>query len=122
MKMRNDGAKVWVFPDGDLPPAGDREPIGHESLVMVNLTGKPATARLTFYFEDRDPVRDVTVAIGAERVNCVRLDKPIGDFKVPFGQYALKVESDVPIVCQFGRLDVRQPNMAYYTTMGFPLS
>jgi len=31
----------------------------------------------------------------------------------------MRVRSDVPVVAQFGRLDVRQPNMAYYINTGF---
>jgi hypothetical protein len=43
------------------------------------------------------------------------MDQPIwgGDYVIPFGQYAVIVESDVPVVAVFGRLDRRQ-NMAYY--------
>jgi hypothetical protein len=54
-------------------------------------------------------------------VRCIRLDKPLGEgkFKIPFGQYALVVRSDVPVVAVFGRLDVRQANMAYYSVQGF---
>jgi len=48
------------------------------------------------------------------------MDQPIGSFRTPFGQYALKVQSTVPVICQIGRADVRQPNLAYYTVMGFP--
>lgn len=57
----NIGKKVWVFPDGDLPFLGDKE---------------------------------------------------------PFGQYALVLKSSEPVVAQISRMDVRQPNLAYYTVMG----
>ena len=117
------GACVWTFPDGDLPPPGDVEPHGHESLLLLNLGREQARVVLTFYFTDRPPVRDVTLTVDAERVRCVRMDEPVGEqeYRVPFGQYALRVESSVPLVCQIGRMDVRQPNLAYYTVMGFPL-
>jgi hypothetical protein len=35
------------------------------------------------------------------------------DYVVPFGQYALVLESDVPVVAVFGRLD-RRKDVAYY--------
>ena len=42
------------------------------------------------------------------------------NYKVPFDtQYAMKIESNVKIVLQYGRLDNRQTNLAYYTTLGF---
>jgi len=57
-----------------------------------------------------------------ERVRCFRLDKEIGGnrkIKIPFGQYALVLKSSNPIVAQIGRMDVGQPNLAYYTVMGY---
>ena len=34
-------------------------------------------------------------------------------------QYAMKLSSSQKIVVQYGRLDNRQVNLAYYTTMAF---
>ena len=34
-------------------------------------------------------------------------------------QYALKVEGSIPVIVQYGRLDSRQTNLAYYTVMGY---
>ena len=34
-------------------------------------------------------------------------------------QYAMKIEADKNIVLQYGRLDNRQTNLAYYTTLGY---
>jgi hypothetical protein len=117
------GSKVWCFPDGDLPPPGDMEPKGHESLMILNLKGGAARIRITVYYEERPP--DVVDAglIAGERVRCIRLDRPIGKtgFRILYGQYALRVDASRPVICQIGRMDVRQPNLAYYTVMGFPL-
>jgi hypothetical protein len=43
------------------------------------------------------------------------MDLPIwgGDYTVPFGQYAIVVNSQVPVVAVFGRLD-RRKDVAYY--------
>ncbi len=112
------GSKVWFFPDGDLPPAGDVDPKGHESLLMLNPNDADAEVVITVYYEDRDPDVLATQVVGAQRVRCIRTDQPIGDYRIPSGQYALKLESSVPLVCQIGRMDVRQANLAYYTVMG----
>lgn len=34
-------------------------------------------------------------------------------------QYAMKLSSNVNVVVQYGRLDNRQTNLAYYTTFAF---
>ena len=113
------GKRVWFFPDGDLPPAGDGELKGHESLVILNPNATDARIELTVYYPDREPqvIGDLTVA--AQRVHCIRTNEPIHGYQIPFGQYALKIESSVGTVCQIGRMDVTQPNLAYYTTLGF---
>ena len=118
-----EGRKTWIFPDGDLPPAGeDGLPLeGHESLIVLNTGDEDAHIELDVFFSDREPEAGLKLLAPAQRVTCFRMDKPVGDrrFKVPFGQYALRLRSNVPIVVQIGRADVRQPNLAYYTTLGY---
>lgn len=118
-----EGRKVWIFPDGDLPPAGEEGlPLeGHESLVVLNTGDEEAVIDIDVYFTDREPIIGIVETCGARRVKCFRIDKGIGadQYKIPFGQYALRLRSSVPIVAQIGRADVRQPNLAYYTTMGY---
>ena len=120
-KKAGEGKNVWVIPDGDLPPKGTGDLPGHESLIILNTGRQEAKIKLDFYFEDRPPKTKISVSVPAERVKCFRLDKPIAGYQVPFGQYALRVTSSVPVIVQFGRLDVRQPNMAYYCTMAYPV-
>ncbi len=118
-----EGRKTWILPDGDLPPAGeDGLPLeGHESLIVLNTGDEDAHIELDVYFSDREPESGIKLLAPARRVTCFRMDKPVGDrqYQVPFGQYALRLRSDVPIIVQMGRADVRQPNLAYYTTMGY---
>jgi hypothetical protein len=120
MAQKEFGKRVWFFPDGDLPPAGDGPFKGHESLIILNPNGRDAKVTLTVYFEDRKPESPPAQTVKAGRVRCIRMDQPIGTFQTPFGQYALKLQSTVPVICQIGRADVRQPNLTYYTVMGFP--
>ena len=116
------GKRIWFFPDGDLPDPGDGGKHGlhgHESLVILNPNPSAAHVAITVYFTQNPPtILDAGVVMG-ERVRCIRTNEPIDGFQIPPGQYALKVESDTPVVCQIGRMDVTQPNLAYYTPMGF---
>lgn len=115
------GKRNWVFADGDLPPVGDKEPYGHEALMITNLNEEDAKITIDILFEDKEPVKGINLTVPAERVKCIRLDKPIGDinYQIPKGQYALVLHSNVPVVAVFGRLDVRQPNLAYYSVQGY---
>jgi hypothetical protein len=118
-----EGKRIWIFPDGDLPPPGDPGlPIeGHESLIVLNTGDTAAHIEIDVFFTDREPEMGLKVWVPPQRVQCFRLDKPLGDrgFQIPYGQYALRLRSDVPVVAQIGRADVRQPNLAYYTVIGY---
>lgn len=118
--MKN-GALNWVFCDGDLPPAGGNPDFaGHEALMITNVGEEDANIEIDVLFEDKDPKTGIKLKLKAKRVVCIRLDKPFGEqkYKIPFGQYALHLKSNVPVCAVFGRLDVRQTNMAYYSVNG----
>jgi hypothetical protein len=114
------GHRVWFFPDGELPDPGDAAPHGHESLIVLNPGALDAAIRLTVFYPDREPDTLTDQLVAARRVRCIRMDEPIDGFRLGKGQYALKLESTQPVVCQIGRMDVSQPNLAYYTVMGHP--
>jgi hypothetical protein len=121
--MLKGGATTWYFPDGYLPEkksSGDLE--SHEALMLLNTSSTSAEVKLDFYFEDREPVKDILIVVAAERIKCLRLDHPqeIGGVDIPaLTQYSIRIRSDRPIVAQFGRLDATQVNLAYYGVMGF---
>jgi len=117
------GKKDWFFPDGDRPPFGDSEMKGHESYVVLNPNNQDANISVTFYFEDKEPVTDIKITVKSNRVFCFQTHNPehFGGHIIPVAtQYAAKFESDSPVIIQYGRLDSRQANLAYYTTMGYP--
>lgn len=117
------GKKNWVFCDGYLPPLGDNPDFeGHEALMITNLNNEKAEIELTFVFEDRDPVSGIFYELDGMRTTSVRLDKPLGKDGLMIGesvQYTVWVKSSVPVCACFGRLDVRQTNMAYYSVEGY---
>ena len=117
------GKKNWVFCDGYLPPKGDNPEFeGHEALMLTNLNGKQTQIELTFVFEDKEPISGIKIALDGMRTTCIRLDKPLGDKGIMLGesvQYTVWVKSTLPICACFGRLDVRQTNMAYYSVEGY---
>ena len=117
----NKGKKVWVFPDGDLPEHGGSEPHGHESLVILNLNEQDTEIEFDIYYDNKPPVKGLKDIVKAERVRCFRIDEPLTQkkYKVCKGQYSIVVKSLLPVICQIGRMDVQQPNLAYYTVMGY---
>ena len=116
------GKKLWLIPDCELPPPGEGELKGHESVIIVNDNDRDVTIRVTLYFADKDHYEDIVWTVGAMRVRCFRMNnlEDMCGFEVPLEtQYAMKLVSDGNIVVQYGRLDNRQVNLAYYTTLGY---
>lgn len=123
------GHCVWVFPDGDIPPHDPYDPAlknadthGHESLVVLNTGATAVHPILHVYFTDQEPWQIALGEIPARRCFCYRTDEPLGAerIQIPSVQYSLVLECETPVVAQIGRMDIRQPNLAYYTVMGFP--
>lgn len=121
--MKTGGAKTWYFPDGYLPAKQEGAELeAHESLMLLNVGGIDAHARIDIYFSDREPILGIAVEVPAERIIALRMDAPTdlgGAVIPPLTQYAIRVTSDQNLVLQFGRLDTTQANLAYYGSDGF---
>jgi hypothetical protein len=123
-----EGAHVWLIPDGYLPEAdpsdlgGDQ--VSHEAICVLNSGTQDAALRITFYFEDRPPLRDVAVVVPAERTRHIRTDRPeqLAGHALPRGvPYAVRLTSDRPVVVQHSRLDTSAAALALMTTLAHPV-
>lgn len=116
------GKKSWYIPDCELPEEGEGVLKGHESVIVLNTGDTDAKLEVTLYFADRDAHKGITWQVGAEKVRCFRMNElsDMCGYEVPKNtQYAMRIVSSVPVVIQYGRLDNRQVNLAYYTTLGY---
>lgn len=116
------GKKSWIIPDCELPHAGEGVLKGHESVIIVNDNEEDIEIFVTLYFTDEPCYNDIKWVVKGKSVRCFRMNekKDMSGYAVPYEtQYAMKVESDKPFVLQYGRLDNRQTNLAYYTTLGY---
>ena len=116
------GKKDWIIPDCDLPPEGEGVLKGHESVIVVNDSNEKAVIKVKLYFVDKPPYEGITWEVEPQRVYCFRMNnvKDMCGYVVPLEtQYAMKLESSQPIIVQYGRLDNRQTNLAYYTTLAY---
>ena len=113
------GKKVWIFPDAELPPVGDNLIPGHESIIITNVCDKEAEIKITLFYTDKEPI-SFTTNVNARRVRCLRTNKEsdFGQYTARFDeQYAIMLESSVPVVAQYGRAEPRVVN--FYTTPGY---
>lgn len=115
------GKKTWLVADCYWPEiTTPGHYVSHEAICVLNTTGEDATLAITLYFEDREPMTGFTAACGARRTHHVRMDKLVDaeGNHVPMGvPYAALVESSVPVICQYSRIDTTQVNETFGTTM-----
>jgi hypothetical protein len=121
--MPNSAGKLrWYVPDAFLPADSSHGVVSHEAACLLNVGADDARVRLTFFFEDRDPLGPVELALGARRTRHVRLDDPrsLGGLELPRAvPYAYSVESDVPVVLQHSRLDTSAGAYTLFTTIAY---
>ena len=117
----SEGAKVWLVPDGFIPGESTGAQESHEAICVLNTSVKQARLSISFYFEDRNPVKDVVVIVPPERTRHIRTDKMDG-VEIPRGvPYAVRVESSVPVTIQYSRMDTTQPALSLMTAMAHPV-
>ena len=115
------GKKTWIIPDCELPQEGEGVLKGHESVIVVNDSDSDAEIAVKLFFTDKD-ADSIKWQVKAGRVRCFRMNSTddMCGVKIPYDtQYAMKLKSSCNIVVQYGRLDNRQTNLAYYTTLGY---
>ena len=119
--MSSEGARVWLIPDGFIPEESSGSQESHEAICVLNTSAEEARLSIAFYFEDREPVKDVEVVIPPERTRHIRTDQ-LGGTEIPHGvPYAIRVESNIPVVVQCSRMDTTQAALSLMTVMAHPV-
>jgi hypothetical protein len=121
--MQPIGKKLWCIPGGHIPlHSTGREPAStsREELCFLNVGDRDACARLTFYYADREPVGPYELKITARRCRRVRVNDLIEPEAVPLDtDYGVVIESDVPIVVQFSRVDTSTGALATSSALAY---
>ncbi|MDF2963279.1 MAG: anabaena sensory rhodopsin transducer [Paenibacillus sp.] len=115
------GHTAWYFPDAYIPPHSSGELESHESICVLNCLREDAEILITVYFEDREPIEDIQVTVPGRRTWHIRTSSLTKNGeKIPVGvPYAISLESSVPVIVQYSRLDATQPANALMTAIGY---
>ena len=117
------GHKRWSIPEGTIPKTSHGpapEMLSHEAACVLNVSDEEAHVEITVFYSDREPVGPYKISVGARRTKHIRFNDLNDPEPIPLGtDYASVIESDVPIVVQYTRLDSRQSENALMTTMAF---
>ncbi|RAP77633.1 sensory rhodopsin transducer [Paenibacillus montanisoli] len=117
------GEKHWIIPDGYIPPTSKGSLESHESICVLNCASEEALLRMTIFFEDRNPLENILVVVPGRRTKHIRTTTlSSGGAFIPVGvPYAIEVQSDIPIIVQYSRLDATQAENALMSVMAHPL-
>ncbi|WP_438349183.1 sensory rhodopsin transducer [Paenibacillus sp. FA6] len=118
------GSKHWVIPDGYIPEVSQGILQSHESICVLNSGNEAAELQITIYFEDREPLENITEIVEARRTKHIRTAslQSVGEH-IPVGvPYAILVKSSIPIIVQYSRLDSTQAELALMSVMAHPIS
>ena len=117
------GKQTWAIPEGYIPEEStgpEPEMISHESVCILNATDEDATIEITVYFTDREPVGPYEETVPAERTKHIWYNELEEPEELPKGEdFASVIEADVPVVCQHTRLDSRQAENAWLSTIAY---
>ncbi|MDD6799041.1 MAG: sensory rhodopsin transducer [Firmicutes bacterium] len=120
--MKTYGKKVWLIPDTYLQSVSKNDSLSHEAICVVNTSEEDAKISFTFFYEDRDPDESYSSFCAARRTHHIRMDKLTNSDGKPVKRdvpYAVLIESSVPVVVQYSRLDTSEAELALMTTIAY---
>ncbi len=116
------GKTQWFIPDAFWDSHSNGLYPSHEAVCVLNCGDTDAKLTFTLYFEDREPMTGFEALCPARRTHHVRMDRLVGKGGARVPQdvpYAILLESSVPVVAQYSRLDSAQAEMALMTTIAY---
>lgn len=121
----NIGCKRWVIPGGHIPLLSTgKEPAftSRDEMCLLNTGSQDARVTVMIYYTDQPPAGPYTITVKAQRVRNIRFNDLVDPAPLLLDvDYAATIESDVPVVVQFTRMDTSQAANALMTTIAFPV-
>ena len=118
------GRRRWAIAEGYIPTWSNGpqpEMASHETMCVLNTNAQAACLCIMIYFSDREPAGPYRITVPARRTLHVRFNELTDPERIPPGtDYASAIESDVPVVIQYTRLDSRQAANALMSSIAFP--
>ena len=117
------GRKLWAIAEGYIPGWSNGpqpEMTSHDGINFLNTSDQDAHVEIHIFYEDRDPVGPYRLVVPARRTLHIRVNELTDPEPVPKStNHASLIESDVPIVVQYTRLDSRQSENALLSTIAW---
>lgn len=123
MKDQPLGYTRWAVAEGYIPQSStgpEPEMTSHDTACILNTSEQEAHVTITIYFSDREPVGPYLITVPARRTLHQRFNTLDTPMPIPRGtDYSCVIESDIPVVVQYSRLDSRQPAHALLSVIPY---
>jgi hypothetical protein len=117
------GRTLWAIAEGYIPGYShgpEPEMTSHDTFCVLNTGDVEAQLRVTVFFKDREPVGPYEIVVAPRRTKHVRFNDLREPEPIPRNtDYSSVIESNVPVVIQYTRLDSRQAENALISTIAF---
>ncbi|WP_207514375.1 sensory rhodopsin transducer [Longitalea luteola] len=121
----NVGNTIWMIPGGQIPlESTGKEPefTSRDVLYLLNTNSQEANVNITIYYTNRAPAGPYDVTVKGNSVRNLRFNDLVNPEPIFLDtEYAVFVQSDLPVVVQFTRMDTRQAALAGVTSIAFPV-
>lgn len=121
----NAGNTIWMIPGGHIPlESTGKEPAfsSRDVICILNTNKQEAQVTLTVYYTNRTPAGPYTLNIKERSVRHLRFNDLVDPEPIPLDtEYAVLVQSNIPVVVQFTRVNTGQPQLAGITSIAFPV-
>lgn len=122
--MKAYGKIDWAFSAGRIPfRSNGKEPefISHDKIAILNTSEEEAIVELLIFYEDESPVGTYEVKIKAKRLRKIRFNDLIDPAAMILERnYSCFIQTNVPVVIQFSRMDTGANANAGMSSMAFP--
>jgi hypothetical protein len=119
------GNTIWMIPGGHIPLVSTgKEPdyISRDELSILNANEQDASVNLTIYYTQRKPAGPFNLNIKERSVRNLRINDLVDPEPIPLDtEYAILVQSNIPVIVQFTRMNTGQPELAGCTGIAFPV-
>jgi hypothetical protein len=117
------GKRHWAISVGSIPSrSSGAEPAftSRDQIALLNASGELANVRIRVLYAERGEIGPFRLGVAPRRLRSIRINDLIFPEAVRLDEpYGLVVDSDVPIVMQFTRVDTRAAANAGLMTTAF---
>jgi hypothetical protein len=117
------GSKTWSFAAGNIPfRSTGVEPMftSNDRIAVLNMNSQKAEIIITIYYEDQDEMTDYKIIVGARRVRKIKFNDLIDPMPIALERpYSFMLESSVPVVVQFTRMNTGAAALASLCTTAY---